>query len=423
MSEPDLPLLARGDILRYGAPAIVLALLGIPLFLFVPPHFVDGLGLDAAAVGLALLLARILDLAADPLAGHYCRTPARAQQLLVAGALVLVAGVYLLFLPPADAGLGTLFFGALLAYLGWTLIAVPLFALGAELPRTDRDRTRLALGREGFAIVGTLLAIALPVLLGVGNDVAATLQLLALLVFVLLLPALLLFRPLLHRAEWGAPLPWRQLLARSQVLFADADYRRALAAYFLNALANGVAASLFVLFVTHVLQAPQALGLLLALYLAAGLLALPLWLWLARRIGVGTAWLGSMVWAALAFALVPLLGAGDITLFALICVATGLSVGADNALPSALQARTVARLRTQTQQDDAGLAFGWWGLATKFALAAGAALGLGLADLGGFDAAAVDAQGTLALALAYGVLPVPLKLVASALVRRLERAA
>lgn len=408
--------LGRRDILRYGLPGIALAMLGIPLFLFVPPLFIDVLGLAAGPVGLALLLARVLDVVADPAAGHWCRTAARARRMLTAGAVVLLGGAALLFLPPASAGLAWLFTGALLAYLGWTLVAVPLLALGAALPDTDADRARLAVSREGFVIAGTLLALGVPVAAGVVDDLATSVALLWALLLVLLPLSVAALWPLAARAHWDAVQPWSEFLSRSRALFRDRDFRGLLGAYFLNAMANGIPATLLVLYAVHVLDSRASLGLFLGAYLAAGLLALPAWLWLARRVGEARAWLASMLWAAAVFSLVPLLGAGDVAAFALVCAATGLSVGADNALPAAMQASVAARLRARSGTEDAGLVFGWWGVATKLALAAGAAVGLVAIDLGGFEPTAPDADGRLALALAYSVLPVLVKLAASALV-------
>lgn len=418
-ATPDsLTVITRRDVLRYGLPGLVLAMLGIPLFLFVPPLFIDQLGLAAGPVGLVLLAARVLDLAADPAAGHYCRSGPRLRGMLLLGLVVLFAGTTLLFRPSADAGLGWLFAGGLLAYLGWTLVAVPLLALGAALPANDRDRARLAVGREGYVIVGTLLALGVPVAAGVVDDLAASLALLWWLLLALLPVAAYALWPLALRARWDGARPWGEFAARSHRLFAAPGFRNLLGAYFLNAMANGIPAALLVLFAIHVLQARESLGLFLGAYLAAGLVALPFWLWLAQRAGAARAWLLSMLWAAAVFALVPLLGPGDVLAFALVCAATGVSVGADNALPSALQAAVAARLRDEARDDDAGLVFGWWGLATKLALAAGAALGLVAADLGGFDAANPDARGMLALALAYSVLPVLVKLLACWLVWR-----
>lgn len=410
--------------LRYGMPGAVLALLGIPLFLLVPAYFVDELGFSAGAVGAVLLAARLLDVLVDPLAGHGCRSAGRARWTLAAGVPLLAGGAALLFFPPADAGLAWLFTGALAACLGWTLLAVPLYALGAVLPGDDAGRQRLAISREGFVMLGTLAALALPAAAGIADDLHASLALLGVLLLVLLPVAVFLLWPLLPRARWTGAEPWPALFAHSQGLFRAPAFRRLLAAYFLNALANAIPATLLVLYVTHVLQARADLGLFLVLYLASGLLALPAWLWLAQRLGAARAWWLSMGWAALVFAAVPAIGAGDTLAFALVCVATGLSVGADNALPAALQARVVATLRDASGRDDAGLAFGWWGVTTKLALALGAALGLGAIDAGGFDPATpTTPDGTRALVLAYAALPVVLKLAAVFVAWRAMRAA
>ncbi len=402
------------DIVRYGFPAAALALLGIPLFLLVPAFFVDDLGLPAASVGLALLAARLLDLFIDPALGHWCRTAPRARLVLVLGVPLLLAGVTLLFRPSDDAGAGWLFAGALLAYLGWSLVAVPLLAIGAVLPGDDAGRSRLAFGREAFTLVGTLLAIVVPAALSAQDGTRASLAVawwILLVLVPLTLPALW---PLATRAAWGGVQPWATGVARSAALFGFAPFRRTLLAYFLNALANAIPATLLVLYVTHVLRAEADLGLFLALYLGAGLLAMPAWLWVARRQGAGQAWLASMLWAAGVFALVPFMGSGDVLAFALVCIATGFSVGADNALPAALQARVVADLRARAGDDDAALAFGWWSVTTKLALAAGAAIGLVAIDAGGFRPGEGSAEGTTALVLAYAVLPVLFKLLAVA---------
>lgn len=412
----DIPAAGPLRALRYGLPGLVLALPGIPLLLLVPAYFVDGLGLPAAAVGLALLAARALDLLLDPLAGHACRSPGRARLLLALGAPLLLGGTALLFLPTSGAGLAWLFMGALATWVGWSLLTVPLYALGATLAADDAARARLASTREGFIIAGTVLATALPVVAGRADDVGASLQLQWGLLALLLPLAVLLPWRLAAQADWGGARAWTDLLPRTRALFAAPPFRRLLGAYFLNALANAMPATLLVLYVTHVLEARESLGLFLVTYLGAGILALPAWLWLARRAGLLRAWILSMAWAALVFLMVPLLGPGDALAFALVCVASGISVGADNALPSAQQARLATRLRDASGHEDAGLAFAWWGVATKLALAGGAALALGLIDIGGFDAGAATGtkndSGDTALVLAYAVVPVLFKLAA-----------
>jgi Na+/melibiose symporter-like transporter len=197
--------------------------------------------------------------------------------------------------------------------------------------------------------------------------------------------------------------------------------RRLLLAYVVNGTANGLPATLFVLFVAHVLQARDATGPLLAVYFAAGIAALPGWVWLARRFGKARAWSASLLLACLTFVWVPLLGPGDVWAFAVICVLSGLCLGADLALPASIQADVVAFDREAGGGERAGLFFGLWGMATKLALALAVGIAFPLLDLVGFAADGQnDAGALLALALLYGGLPVALKLLVVPLLRHLD---
>lgn len=73
-----------------------------------------------------------------------------------------------------------------------------------------------------------------------------------------------------------------------------------------------------------------------------------------------------------AFAWASLLGAGDLYSFALICIASGLALGADLALPAAIAADLGER------QGQAGACFGVWNFVAKLNLAIAAGLALPL---------------------------------------------
>lgn len=75
---------------------------------------------------------------------------------------------------------------------------------------------------------------------------------------------------------------------------------------------------------------------------------------LAGRIGRVRAWLLAMVLSVVAFAGAGLLGAGDAALFAVICVMSGLALGADLVLLAAMAADLGER------QKLSGACFGVW---------------------------------------------------------------
>jgi GPH family glycoside/pentoside/hexuronide:cation symporter len=416
--------LGHGRLLAYGVTGLPLAALGLPLYVYLPAFYAEGMGLAAAVVGVALLAARLFDVLTDPLAGwlsdRWQNATWRRRGPMLLGAPLLLLGVEQLFRPEAGAGGAYLLGWALVAYLGWTLVAIPYSAWGAELSDQRHERTRIAASREGFVIVGTLAALAVPAIAGVAADPAGTLAVMAAWLWWALPAAVLLTVALVPAgpAAISRRPPWREglrLIARNRPL------RRLLLAYVVNGTANGLPATLFVLFVAQVLHAREMTGPLLALYFAAGIAALPAWVWLARRFGKARAWTASLLLASLSFVWVPLLGPGDIWPFAVICALSGLCLGADLALPASIQADVVALDREAGGGDRAGLFFGLWGMATKLALAVAVGIAFPLLDLAGFVANGENDDGALlALALLYGGLPVALKLLVVPILRRLD---
>jgi len=263
-------------------------------------------------------------------------------------------------------------------------------------------------------LAGTLLAIAWPTLMGAGRADAQTLAGLALLLVIALPPIVVLtlwkvpeYRLSAHAVGWRAG--WT-LLKRNK------PFLRLLLAYIMNGLANGLPASLFTLFVAHVLMSEAWTGPLLLVYFITGIAALPGWLWLSRRIGKHRAWAVSMLWTSLIFLAVPFLGPGDTHAFLLICLLSGVGVAVDMALPAAIQADLVDLDTAAGGGRRTGLYFGIWNMATKLALALAVGIAFPLLQLFGFDATTIDDRtGTFALALFYGGVPVVFKLAATAL--------
>lgn len=78
----------RVALFAYAAPAVPLAFLGLPLYVYLPAHYAALPGIGLAAVGGVLLLARLIDLVTDPLVGllsDRLRPHLRPQWLMLPG--------------------------------------------------------------------------------------------------------------------------------------------------------------------------------------------------------------------------------------------------------------------------------------------------------------------------------------------------
>ena len=398
--------------LRYGALGFPLAFVALPLYVVLPKHYAVEFGVSLGVLGALLLGARLLDAVADPLIGRwvdgwFAASMRRVLLAVLAASLVLALGFRALFFPAVREGTGLLVWcAAMLAvtYLAFSVASVLHQAWGARLGGDERERARVVSWREGLSLLGVLVASALPALAGLHASTlvfAATLAIGLALLARAPLPA-----PGRPRASGPLTLPW-----------ASTGFRRLLAVYLVNGIASAVPATLVLFFVRDRLQAQSFEPLFLASYFAAGALSMPLWVRLVSRIGLARTWLAGMVLAVLAFAWAALLGTGDVGAYLAVCVASGLALGADLALPGALLAGVIQRAGHAACLE--GAYFGWWNFATKLNLALAAGLALPLLQAFGYTPGARDEQALAALTLAYCLLPCALKLAAAVLLHQL----
>ncbi|MBD0866534.1 MAG: MFS transporter, partial [Rhodobacteraceae bacterium] len=197
-----------------------------------------------------------------------------------------------------------------------------------------------------------------------------------------------------------------------QPILRDQTARRLLLIGLVNAAPVAISSTLFLFFVESRLLAPDAEGPLLLLFFLSAAAAAPVWGKLAERFGPKPCLIAGMVLALIAFGFALTLGAGDTVLFAVICVASGATLGADMTLLPALFARRMAELSPLATEG-----FGLWSFATKFTLAFAAVALLPLLELSGFAAGPENDPPALAmLTLLYAGVPCALKLLAILLV-------
>jgi Na+/melibiose symporter-like transporter len=126
-----------------------------------------------------------------------------------------------------------------------------------------------------------------------------------------------------------------------------------------------------------------------------------------------------MLYACAIFLFALTLGHGDEVAFAIIAGLSGLALGADLALPPAMQADVVDADTAATGEQRTGAYFAVWSVATKAALAVAGGGALAILAAAGFaaEAGAVNGAGALwTLSLLYAGAPVVLKLLAIRLV-------
>ncbi|MCZ8092475.1 MAG: MFS transporter [Acidovorax sp.] len=415
MTAPTRPDLRPSQGLAYGLLGLPLAFVALPLYVLLPNHYARNFGMPLATLGVLLLAARLLDAATDPLLGRLSDRlfgrSARAVLAVGAGsAVVLAVGLAALFFPQVQGGQALEIWALvclLITYLAYSQLSIAHQSWGARLGGDEVQRSRIVAWREGAALVGVVLASLLPALAGLPAMLGVFAIALALGWWAWALAP----RPANCEAVPGVYLPRRPTSLWRP--WGRPAFRRLLAVFMLNGIASAIPATLVLFFVQDRLQAPAAQEpLFLGAYFVCAALSIPLWLRAVARWGLARTWLAGMLLAVAVFAWTAALGTDDAMAFVAVCALSGIALGTDLALPSALLAGVIAQAGDSGQHE--GAYFGWWNFATKLNLALAAGLALPLLGVLGYTPGTRSEAGLQMLGLAYAVLPCVLKLAAAA---------
>jgi GPH family glycoside/pentoside/hexuronide:cation symporter len=387
--------LSLGMKLIYGAPSIAGAAMAIPVAIHVNPFYSDTVLVPLAWVALAGALARVLDAIIDPFVGWlsdhtHSRWGRRRPWIAIAApiaALVFVA----LFTPPIwlSTSSAAIWFGTclMLFFMLNMLYGLPHAALGPELTLDYHERSTLFSVREGFALVGTLVAAVVPgILIAKMGDERRAFAYMAI-AYALLMVGLywLLVIRVRERPDFVARKS-NPLVPGVRRSLRNRPFSVLFLCYVVASIPGAIPGLLMPYFNRYVLNPPPVdagvaqswLSIFLAAYFLSGLVCLPLWLALAKRVGKLNAWLTSFVMGITGGLALFLLGPGDNLACLIVISWAGSCFGAGLFLPPAIQADVIDydELHTGKRREAQYLAL--WGLVPKFIVIPSASLPLAL---------------------------------------------
>jgi GPH family glycoside/pentoside/hexuronide:cation symporter len=390
----SLPLAKK---LAYAAPAFTLAVVGIPVYVYIPKFYTDVVGVHIGMLGFILLAVRIFDAVTDPLLGYLTdktRTPfGRRRPYIALGSLALAVTLYLLFNPPkASPTFETWWFGVCIfsLFLFWTTVVVPYESLGPELTFNYHERTGLFGLRDGAMLAGTLVAASSPLIvsqaLGLSQDSEGE-RLKFFWIAAIYGPLLILccwWCVLAIRERPGlGPVSRQPLLKGLHAVLRNRPFVLLLISYTIAAFGSNLPATLILYYVEYVLGSKLA-DFFLVLYFVTGIVFLPGWVMLSRRIGKKWAWIASMAINTGAFVGVFFLGPGDAPIYGVLVFFSGIGLGATIALPSAMQADVIDYDELLTGERREGQYIGLWSISKKLAAALGVGLSLSILSYAGY---------------------------------------
>lgn len=408
-----------GRKIAYAAPAAALAVIGIPVYVYIPKFYTDVVGINVAVLGYILFSVRIFDALTDPLIGSLSDAThtrfGRRRPYILGGSFFVVLTMFMLFNPPyASPTYETVWFGIAIytLFLSWTIVTVPYEALGPEITFDYHERTELFGMRDGFLIGGTLLAASAPAMVAwfftLSDDASGERA--------KFFWISVIYAPLLIGTCWWCTAAIKEvnpqrskeslhLFSGLRDVFANRPFVILLVAYTISAIGNNLPATLILYYVQYVLQSDMA-DFFLLLYFVTGILFLPGWIYLAKRTGKKKAWIGSMALNTGAFVGVFFLGPGDTLLYGLLVFLSGIGFGATLAIPSAIQADVIDYDELLSGKRREGQYIGLWSISKKMAAAIGIGSGLAILGLAGYTPNTAQSETVqLTLRTLYALVP------------------
>ena len=365
----------------YSGITMPMAAMGMPVAVYLPRFYSEGMGLSLATVGIIFTLARMWDVVTDPLMGmaidKFETRWGRRKHWVALSIPILMFSVWMVFMPnPESVTPAYLLFWLLVLYIGYTMLVISHLSWGAELSTSYDARSRLFGWREVFTIAGMTIVLAIPAFLELSgepdqNTKVASMGWFCLLLFPLLVIPLLTSVPD-SKSTTTNSVPWRQalgLIVKNTVLW------RLLAADLMTGLGTAVSGALYIFFAANYFQLPDHASIALLFYFLASFFAMPMWLKLAYRLGKDNALKIALVYAvAINLGVIPLAEAGNVPVLWAFTILFGVAFGAAPTLLRSMMADLTDDDELRSGKKRSGLYFALLTTTSK----AGAALGVGL---------------------------------------------
>lgn len=393
--------ISNWSLFRYGLLAIPLAFAGLPLYVHAPDFYATEAGLSLSLIGTIILAVRVFDAVQDPVIGYLGYKYANRRKGVFIAAFAILAAGFLMLFHPVQTGAAIWFAVSLvLATTAFSMIMINMNAVGSLWSRHHHDKTRITTWREGLGLSGLLLAALLPAFVSLSVYSYILLAVLAVCGTVFI-RWLVQHKDTIAQQEQARPAKVSDIRVKRHTL---AFYM----IYGMSMLASSIPAVLVLFYIRDYLYAEEWTGLFLALYFLSGVVAMPMWQYLSRRFGKVTSWALAMVGAVAVFGWAFTLQAGDLCQYALICIFSGMALGAELALPPSILSDIIddEQAGQKTPVYFAALTF-----LTKTAFALGSAIAFLWLGQTTFTPDSANTEPALkSLAFVYALLPCVIKL-------------
>jgi Na+/melibiose symporter-like transporter len=258
------------------------------------------------------------------------------------------------------------------------MLTITHLAWGGELTDDYHERSRVTASREAAYIVGMITVLLLPLIVQqYGGDKFAQVASMGWYVIVTL-PIGVAVAVLMLKERDVPPAPHLDWRTAIRAVAGNRPLRYILICDLIAGISGGIVATLFLPMVAHGLGLPQQAYMLLLVYFAMGVVAIPPMLWLSRKLGKHKMMVAHVLANAVMIPCIFLVPQGNTTAALILWALLGLNMSVGPFLYRAIMADVADHDQAETGQARAGLYFAMLALTNKLGYS-GAIVVVGLA--------------------------------------------
>jgi Na+/melibiose symporter-like transporter len=385
------PPLALRRVFAFSSVYIPIAALILAGTVHLPRYFAAHMGLSLTAVGVTFGLVRFIDIPLDAVFGvvmDRTRTPiGRFRPWMLAGAPLVMLGLFMLAHAPDGMGQPYLFVWVLTMYVGYSMVYLATLAWAGVIAPVYEQRSRVFGAISGLGVIGQIAVLLIPVIavttFGASDADGVQAMIWSIIIAMPIGAALaLLFTPEprgAHKPQGFKLTDYLSLLKRGNVL-------RVLFADFTVTLGPGWMAALYLFYFKDSRGFDTATAnLLLLVYIAAGFVGAPLIAWLANHISKHRALIVSTTIYSIGLMILPFLPRGEFWAFVPGMFVQGAMAAGFVVTIRAITGDIADEIRLETQREYMGLMYAITTATTKIATASSLFIALPLLDRIGYQ--------------------------------------
>lgn len=377
-----------------------------------PAFFAEVHNFDIAIIGTYIFLAKIIDIASDPIVGWINDKKILNRKLLIIlGSVLCSIGLYKLFIQKQIDYDAYLLVWISVLYLGWTLFQIPYLSIGYDLEKDYFLRTKLSANRELFILFGLFFSLGFPMFFNFSNA-----ELLSLIVYIAIFSGfvgvIVMLNKIPDNRKTNKDVELKSVfknLKNNNLLV------RLMFAWFINSLANVFPMILFSFYVSYVLGGNDSdRQVVLFYYFLFAILGVPFWTYVSKRFGKKRTWVTSLILSAFFFIFVLFLSKGDIHFFIIISCITGFCLGADLIIPPSIQADLSDVHLNKFKEDISGILFSLITFFNKLSFAIASLFVFSILSYLNFEAnEEINPETKIFIICSYALTPIVLKCLSS----------